>query len=273
MQMIQENIIHAISVDDKGNAYAATQSGLLKIADDGTTSQTDITTPVTTLLHVSGTMLAGGIGMIRLSKDGTSWDVYAVGILSTVMTDIVASKNGFLAGTLEDGVLVSEDGSDWRGYNFGLLDWQVLSLTVSPDGTAFAGTESGLFKSINGGHTWETLAAPVDSPVLSLAYHDSTLFAGTESGALLQSPDDGKTWAILKQNGEAINAIAINNSGEIAVLQGDTVSISNDGGQTCNQVKCSISQISTLEWRRKNQLLIGTSQGNIVPIDIAEPKE
>ena len=277
MQMIHqiENMVHVIRIDRHGYGLKGTQSGLLQTDDFGETWQTTrIVRPVTTLLQLQGKILVGSAGAIYLSEDqGISWQSPQAFHPSTIVSGFALCEGHFLASTLEDGVLVSEDGLSWRGFNFGLLDWNVLSLKVSISGTAFAGTESGIFKSINGGRTWQMLSAPLDSPVLSLGCYEGVLFAGTESGALLQSDDSGLSWAILKTGGDAINAIEINNRGMMAVLQGDIISISDDGGQTCWRVDCDIVQISTLSWMNTQQLLIGTHAGDIVPLSIAEHKD
>lgn len=273
MEMIQENIIHALKVvPSTGSVWVATQSGLMQWnSENNLLPVSEIRTPLTCISAIQNRLFVGGIGFIAISEDiGLTWQKVDIGIPSATITAIESSQNYLVASTLQDGVLISEDGKQWRGFNFGLLDWQVLSLAVSPEGKVFAGTESDLFKSSNGGRTWQLQSLPVVSPVLALAHDTSALWVGTEAGHILQSDDDGISWEKIATASRSINAITVNDRDDVAVLAGDTVLVFHESRQQVHTSDIDTENITTLAWQDHQTLLVGTATGIVLSIHIEE---
>jgi photosystem II stability/assembly factor-like uncharacterized protein len=57
----------------------------------------------------------------------------------------------------------------------------------------FAGTDAGIYASSDGGHTWQKTS--VTARTVSFVASGGTVYAGTQTAGLLQSRDNGATWA------------------------------------------------------------------------------
>lgn len=139
----------------------------------------------------------------------------------------IAESGVMLAGTQGSGLLRSTDcGRSWLSCNFGLQDETVLTLAWAPIPphnqwprweTVFAGTEEGVYRSPNGGRGWQRCTAPtgiVQSLAVSPNFHENgQVLAGTEAHGLWRSTDGGRSFTLVSQAPQQINALIAAPSG------------------------------------------------------------
>jgi hypothetical protein len=252
--------------DTDGICFAATDAGLWRTADGGTSWEPAVSELAAgggiaaTAVAVSPAFASDGVvlmsipGGIGVSSDGgRSWRFGQLPLPAPVVSSIVFSPRfdqdavAFL-GTVQDGVFRSDDGgSTWVPWNSGLLDASVTSLAISPnfavDQTIFAGTTTGVFRSSNGGRRWTPVDFQEDShvPISGLGVMADgsdglVVFAGSETGDLWSSADMGESWrGIGEYTGGTVRAITTASMesahARVALLGDETLMHSIDGGE------------------------------------------
>jgi hypothetical protein len=165
---------------------------------------------------------------LRASPDGRSWTT--VSLLGEVdFHRLAASGSTVLGVSAHDGALLrsSDGGEGWtRLDNPGAVD---LSIDPGDPASVLATTESGPARSDDTGTTW----TPVEgAPLLVFAAWTSTdVYGVAPDGTVHVSDDGGSSWRATGSVGGAPKAFAAS-TGRVAVLVGDAVVESIDGGRT-----------------------------------------
>ena len=252
-----------------GIGYAASQSGLYKTTNYCSAWESaGEPILITKLLFQPNLILASSVGSIAKSTTkGNTWTAHPLPVPTSVASALVAYEDYLLLGTLDDGVLRSDDnGETWRGWNFGLLDWHVLSLAVTAQGIVYVGTETGLFKSHNGGKSWQETLADIQTPILSLLAYEEDLLIATEDGHLLRLSSENETVTSLFTSEDAINALAHSQKNQLALLDGETIRFSKDGGQSWTATDTQVEDALTITWANERTVIVGNVRGVLASV-------
>ncbi len=156
---MQVGYLWDIGFDGESVIYAATERGVYKSADGGTTwAVTALANiDVRSVLKLGGFIYAGswGTGVYRSSDGGGSWTSLNAGLTSQVVNSLRADAGGnIFAGTFGGGVFKLASGSSsWTKLNVG-YDF-IWSLGIDQNNRIYAGTYgNGMYRSIDGGNTW-----------------------------------------------------------------------------------------------------------------------
>jgi len=252
-----------------GVGYAASQAGLFKTTNY-CSGWEQVGEPIllTKLLYTPDLILVSSIGHISKSTtNGNTWKTHPLPLPTSVASALIVHGDCILIGTMDDGVLISEDnGETWRGWNFGLLDWRVLSLADTSQEIVYLGTETGLFYSRNGGKSWQETIPEIQSPVLSLLACEDDMLVATEAGRLLRVSPDNNSITPLFESENAINALALSQKNQLAILDDTTILVSHDSGQSWTPTNTQVEDATTLTWATKNMLIVGNLNGVLAKI-------
>lgn len=275
MPSVSSHTIHNIALsptfatDDIG--FAASDAGLFKV-DQYTRRWNSVgeSVLVTKVLVTPDVVIAGCRGHIAKSIDkGKTWTSRLLPAPTTIVSALVTYEDYILVGTMDNGVLHSDNyGETWSDRNSGLLDLRVLSLAVTANGVLYVGTETGLYYSRNGGESWQATASIIKSPILSLATIEDDVLVATESGQLLRISSENDSMTTLFTSDNAINAIELSQNNHFAILDGSTVLVSRDSGQSWLQPEVKVEDVLTLAWTSDYALIIGSMNGILATVDI-----
>ena len=139
-------------------------------------------------------MSNSGIGVVRSTNNGATWQEANTGLTSTFISALVVSDTNLFAGTTAGLVFRStNNGISWSKTSADLIRW-VADLAVS--GTnLFAGTSgNGVFRSTDNGTSWTAVNTDLtNTSVSALAVSGTNLFAGTRGG-VFRSTNNGTNW-------------------------------------------------------------------------------
>ncbi|MBE2279663.1 MAG: choice-of-anchor A family protein [Ignavibacteriaceae bacterium] len=153
--------IWAIDVNSSGHVFVATESGVFKTTDNGT-SFAQTSAPATDVralcISTNGNIFAGtwGSGIYRSQDNGSTWLPVNQGLSLPIIHSMAIDSSGTIyAGTFGAGVFKSTDnGDNWQ--QLPLFYPYIWSLGVAGNGVVLAGTYgNGLFVSYDGGSNWE----------------------------------------------------------------------------------------------------------------------
>lgn len=223
-----------------GDLYAATDAGLFRSADGGS-SWTDLDVPTAPVFSVAvgpdGRVYAGthpphvyvsaGRGWsecygIQEQPSRSEWDspVHDEGQVRHLHVP-AAQPDRIVAGVERGGVHVSDRrGKQWCERRAGVWD-DVHHLHCVDACTYYASTGTGLYRTTDAGHSWTRLDEDLDrSYFRETIVHDGTLFAGATmgpsttwtgpngaNGALYESADQGATFQSVPYPGEGTEAV------------------------------------------------------------------
>jgi len=265
------DIALSLSYITDGIGYAATQSGLYKTTNFCSAWElAGEPIMLTKLLIVPDLILATSVGSVAKSTtNGNTWTAHPLPVPTSVASALIAHEDYLLLGTIDDGILRSDNnGENWRGWNFGLLDWHILSLAVTAGGIVYVGTETGVFKSHNGGKSWQETAPNIQSPILALLAYEEDMLVATEDGQLLRLSPENDTITTLFTSEDAINALALSKKNQLAMLDGETIRFSRDGGQTWIQTETQVDDPLTLTWATERILIVGNLNGILASVHV-----
>lgn len=171
-------------------------------------------------------------GLYRTADGGTSWSAVTSGnvilpadcviIAPGAPATLYAAKSG-------TGVFKStDDGFTWTTANNGLTDNTIRVLVIDPTSpeTIYIGTDTAIFRSVDGANSWSALDLPVADPEIDAIAIDGsdpdTIYAGTNGAGILKSTDGGLSWSVLT-SGLAnlyVHAIAIDPSNSDVLYAG-----------------------------------------------------
>jgi photosystem II stability/assembly factor-like uncharacterized protein len=210
----------------------------------------------------------GGIGVVRLEKNGANWDATVftathgltdlyVGslVMHPITPTILMAGAGNLVcsttayGNFTGGVFLTTDGGlSWTQTLTGLV---VTSVEFAPSNPliAYAGDDTRFYASDDGGWTWTKVAGDLSSPwgppgigagfpidILVDPDDPNTLFVNNYGGGNVKSTDGGKTWELASQGYTGAGVFDIDvvpgQPGSILVAGGNSVFRSADGGST-----------------------------------------
>jgi photosystem II stability/assembly factor-like uncharacterized protein len=225
--------------------FAATESGIHRSCDDGTTWELVFEGSMATVVALSpsfsddSTVVAGtSLGVALSTDEGTTWRIAELHTPSPVVASISLSpdfsQDGMvLAATFEDGAFVSCDhGRTWTRSSVGLYDSKLISVKMQNDCSVFIAAESGVFRSRNAGQSWEDLALPNrDASPTCLTCLGSIVLVGTEESGVFQSNDGGEIWIQVPEISTLSPILTLrmfeaeNGSTEVICINGDQVNI------------------------------------------------
>jgi hypothetical protein len=162
------------------------------------------------------------------SKDAATWTTISLADKADFHR-LVASGQTVLGVNSADGHLLhsSDGGKSWM--DMGAASLFDLAIDPANPATIVASTEKGPVRSTGAEVSWTPLAgAPL---VAFLAWDGATLYGVDATGGIWASTDAGQTWIQTGTAGGQPGALAASN-GTLAVLVGDTISTSRDGGRT-----------------------------------------
>lgn len=169
------------------------------------------------------TYLGTVIGVIKISRDGTSWPTANNGFPKLAARSLVIDAKGSIyAGMDKAGVFKSVDGgASWAAVNRAL--GQVIGLGIDGAGNVYAGANGGPYKSSNGGGNWTTLSTRFLPYLITALGVDplGDLYVGTYSfghyNPPFRSTDGGASWTGLDE-AEPVNFLAGDINGNIYAL-------------------------------------------------------
>ena len=199
--------INDIAIDDSGNVYVATLSGLFKSTDDGDNwinikNGLGNLNCVKLFINTSGTIfLASSGGLFKSDDGGYIWVRIADSLSSQSFLDVTIIPNGFIYTSNSNGIYRSTNsGNTWHSTNY--TDPCARSITINKNGYMFFGNPCaswfGIYRSTDLGLTW--IRQTLLSVELSLiALRDGSLLAGcynTETGfnGIYKTVDNGNIW-------------------------------------------------------------------------------
>jgi len=198
---------------------------------------------------------ATNLGAFRSTDFGVTWTAAANSGLGGALVQIAVDAGGstLYAQTIQGSVLVSLDG----GGTWSLSDLShvvTLAAHASRPGRVFAATATpALFRSVDSGKTWTPLSTGAVQIAGPLALVSSPLSPHTlilvQNGGLLESVDDGDTWALLAQDQVVDDAesLAVDpaNPANLYLATNAGIKASNDGGRSWRVVLPSASDLAT----------------------------
>ncbi|MEZ5117506.1 MAG: DUF305 domain-containing protein [Candidatus Nanopelagicales bacterium] len=175
-----------------------------------------------------GQDLPADLGLRASTDGGRTWA--AVSLEGDVdFHRLVAVGDVVLGVSAHDNVLLrSEDGgASWADLGaIGVFD---LAVDPADPSVVVATTQDGPRRSTDGGWTWEPISG---APLIAfVAWSGDTLTGVDPEGGVLRSTDSGRTWSPVGEVGGQPGALAVDVD-TVAVLVGDTVVTSTDGGVT-----------------------------------------
>lgn len=174
-----------------------------------------------------GEELPADLGL-RASPDGRAWQTISL-VGEVDFHRLTAAGATVLGVTAHGGALLRSDdgGMLWST----LQNPGVFDLSIDPDGArqVIATTQTGPVLSRDGGGSWTPLA---DAPLIAfLLWTPAGLLGVAPDGTVVASADDGATWQTRGSAGGQPSALAVSGD-KVAVLVGDRVIQSDDGGRT-----------------------------------------
>jgi len=293
--------INALAIDPANGqtVYAATQGGVFKTADGGSTWTLISSTITSEVIPTRGaityitasaysividpsnsqTLYASVDGQIYKSiNGGTTWSETLSGATpSSALTIDPTNNQTVYIGTFLGVSKTSNAGDSWSAASNGMAN-QPLALAVDPmnSRTLYAGTSAGIFKTTNGGASWAAANVGFSNfNVVCLALdptNNQTLYVGTKSGGLLKSTRGGSSWTLANSGipNSDVTALAIDRSnGQIlyAVASGQGIFKSVDGGASWTQANNGMSVLDVtslaIDPTDSHNLYAGTWTGGI----------
>ncbi|MBI5727716.1 MAG: choice-of-anchor A family protein, partial [Ignavibacteriales bacterium] len=208
--------IHAIAVNDSGHIFAATESGLYRSTNGGTTWMTHLEgKEVRSVLFGSGGYIYAGtwaFGVYRSNDFGYTWTQKNDNIGSTVVTSLMdRSLTGpeytVFAGTIGSGVSASFNfANSWMNLSFPYEF--VTCMNKSAEGILFVGTlTDGVYRSYDNGNTWTKLNGLPDGPIYAVRVDSvNNIFVSSWLFGIYGSSDLGDSWSFLGLGGYGISA-------------------------------------------------------------------
>lgn len=250
------SIILSLS-ENAGNVWAAGPYGLFALEEDRLTPTPQPQERLTAACALDDRIFTGGapFGVAYLLETAEQWQAaWQEGAEAAVLSFATAPDYGdsgvILAGSEGDGVLRSRDrGFRWMPSNFGLRNLTILTLAWAPPmdedawprwQVVFAGTEEGIYRSPNAGLGWkrsESADAAYQSVAVAPDVHCSGLaLAGTETDGLWRSTDGGRTFAVVEDAPQQVNAL-------VALPDGSGAPSTAAGNETVNWLLSDDAQL------------------------------
>lgn len=138
-------------------------------------------------------------------------------------------------------VLRSQDGgATWSGLDSALVNPDQLHLNamtasaMDANSLFIAGEKGQIFHSADAGLTWTKLNSPTDASIFGISEpYPGALFVYGLGGQMYRSADEGLTWTVVSSGTtQGLNDIQGNRHKLVAVGNGGTVLVSDDGGQS-----------------------------------------
>lgn len=158
--------------------------------------------------------------LIRSTDHGESWSLHGR-FLSDAYALAFDLNGDILSGTAGGGVLrLPNDGENWAATGLSILNMWCYALAVDPAGRMYAGVseyDSSMHRSTDGGDTWMRSDSGLGlQTVLSVAADGSGhVYAGTYNAGIFRSSDHGISWSNSMPYSWPVNALAINQTGEV----------------------------------------------------------
>lgn len=194
--------IHGLASDSAHSLYAATDRGVFRSIDGGTSWVAATNSPGDTIALSIGVGPGNSIfcgtkeeGLFVSTNAGEGWNKTSLPA-STVWSISIDTETRVLAGTSE-GIFRSTDvGASWTKVNDGVMDSSARGFAVQPNGFIFAVTSPAyLLRSTDGGDTWIAFEEPANAPIRCVAVSpDSFLYAATYGDGVFRAPLDLDSW-------------------------------------------------------------------------------
>lgn len=197
---LSNTLIQCVAINASGHIFAGSAySGFFRSTDQGTNWQyirSRFYNYTSIAITSGGVIYAGedGGGIIRSDDNGTTW-VEVNRSIAFIRSLVIDSSNNVFGGSYGGHIVRSTDGGiNWTEHNIGVATAGILSLAVSPTGTIFAGTNfTGVYRSSDHGETWNVTGLD-HGYINALAINQmGNIFAGSDSGIYV-STDDGANW-------------------------------------------------------------------------------
>ena len=239
--------INDLTEDNTGRILAATTfGGIYRTADDGELwvqiyNDALIFDPRSVATNSSGHIFVGsegiaGVGFLRSTDDGLSWDVLPNSLAFSGVADLFVADNGdIFACTFGDGVYHSTDNGTTFDYVSGLPAIYPTSVKENSTGDLFVGTQydgTYFYRSTDNGTTWEIANNGITSDVTEVFVTPSDeIFAATGLG-VYESTNSGDSWTNLMAPGGGYTSVTVTSNGDIYTSTQAAVYRSTNGGTT-----------------------------------------
>lgn len=235
--------VHALGVNPgDGLLYAATHTGLFRVADDGTSTRIadryqdtmGFTVVGPDRFYASGhpdlrENLPSRLGLIESADAGETWravslegaaDLHAIAVAGDVLY-AADSTGGRVLASVDGGVIWDERAA---------VPLAALAVDpADPDHLAGADDEGRVLSSRDGGRSWQPLTAP---PAVSLVWDTSGITALAPDGSVHHAAAPEEAWEALGQLGTPGAALAADAGSLYAATAGGALVRSDDGGRT-----------------------------------------
>ena len=227
-------------------AYAATQTGLFR-TDDGGTTWRQLQTSAS---HIavdpadSATAYMFGGSILKTSDGGATWKEIAPDFTSQLAISRSDPKTLYVA--LTSGIAKSTDGGDsWQpavssmlndamDYIPGYFEFEAESIAVNPSNSSNAavGKYSGVYTTNDGGTSWKHGSTQANVDALAYDPSDtSTIFAGGDGG-VMRSHDAGRSWSHAGLYDQHVSSLLISGTHLLAGTREGHIYRSDDRAQT-----------------------------------------
>jgi photosystem II stability/assembly factor-like uncharacterized protein len=207
--------------------------------------------PRSVAVNSSGHIFVGseginGVGLLRSTDDGASWQLLSNALSSTGAIDLLVTAGGTVfACTFDDGLYRSTN----NGSTFTAVSSLPASFTtdveVTSTGTLFVGTRfssNRMYRSTDNGTTWQLAATGLAGEVNDIFIGALDEIFATTTSSVYKTTDNGATWVNLNppNNGYNYPSVVLSNGDIYAAFHGNIsvgggVYRSTDGGATWMQ--------------------------------------
>lgn len=231
----------SLRLNSSGHLFAATEIGVLRSTDNGTTWDSTATVPQVSYVyrlvitpHDEIFAAMNPQGVFKSTDDGETWT--ESGLSGESIEDLFIASNGWIYAATLGGIFRSTDsGTTWLQMNNGLTNTKATSITALNNSIIFAGTVgSGMFRSSNSGANWlQSTDGIVHKSMSTVAVNRNTniVYVGVSyGGGLFQTVDGGNSWQQVGLQGRSIERLAIKPNGVMfATISTGVLKSTNDG--------------------------------------------
>jgi photosystem II stability/assembly factor-like uncharacterized protein len=211
----------------------------------------------------NGGVLAGTLGgrIFRTESGGLGWTQLPPGSVGDYVYSLYTNGDKNYSGT-DKGLFVSTDnGNNWSNLTNSAFTGSVYSFVKANNGQIFIGTNFGLYASSDIGLTWVPTSL-YGMPILFLAKsNNNSLYAVSDKGAVYSSSDNGTSWNYTGLTRDDIQAIEVNDAGNIFLGLYGGIMRSIDSGATWNFYPVSSSYVYSITFNAAQDVFAGTYNG------------
>ncbi len=244
--------IQSIRFDSLGNAFAASNYGVIRSLDTGATWTNVLSAGAFSIwITPAGTIFIANGSVWRSSDSGGTWVQMNTGLTSNSVISVAVKDNGLVfAGAMDGSIFRSTDGGqNWQRLRLHLGKFVgIRMIDIASDGTVLAGTTQGrLYRSSDNGRTWHSsliLPSPRESWSFVAASQGEVFATGQGYRywkhqfytAVFRSVDNGRRFSkVAELSGILPRTIDADKSGNVFIGSESGVYVSSDHGVTWNQ--------------------------------------